>query len=357
MRSEANEGCISFPREKKTKKECLVIRYGALGDTVWTTPVLKLLKKQGYYVVYNTTPYSAQVLRDNPYIDEFLLQEKEAIPNKELGTYWKSIGESFDKVINFSQSIEGALLKTEGSEAFKWTHARRHRECNINYMDATLSTAGFPDKKGMLPELHFTPEEELLAGMFKQHYKDKFLIEISLSGSSFHKTYPWLPYVMNEVHEKYDDIVAVTVGDYMCKLLENWQHPNTINKSGTFTVRQSMLLTKYVDLVVGPETGILNAASCYSTPKVIFLSHSSVENLTKYWENKTNLRAKKCSCQPCHRLIYTLNNTCPLEAVRLPGSHGIAEVSIPVCMSNIRPEDCFNAIEHYYKIWKRDQEK
>jgi len=313
------------------------------------------LKKQGYYIVYNCTPYSAQVLRENPYIDEFLLQEKEVIANKDLGPYWEEIGKGFDKVINFSQSIEGSLLKTEGSEEFKWSHKRRHRECNVNYMDRTLKVAGFPNKKGLLPELYFSKAEEQLAGIFREHYKDKFLIEISLSGSSFHKTYPWLPYVMNEIHDKYDDIVVVTVGDYLCKLLENWQHPNTINKAGIFTVRQSMIMTKYVDLVLGTETGILNAASCYNTPKIILLSHSSIENLTKYWKNCTSLCAKSCNCQPCHRLIYTLNNTCPLEKVRLPGSTGIAEISIPVCMTKIRPEDCYNAIEKYYKEWKKEK--
>jgi len=347
-----NDGCISFPRKKKTKKECLVIRYGALGDTVWVTPVLKLLKKQGYHVVYNCTPYSAQVLKECPYVDEFLLQGKEAIPNKKLGPYWEYIGKDFEKVINFSQTIEGALLKTEGSEAFKWSHQKRHKECNVNYMDRTLEHAGFPKKKGLNPELHFSDAEKRLAEVFRQHYKNDFLIEVSLSGSSFHKTYPWLPYVMNELHDKYNDIKVVTVGDYLCKLLENWQHPNTLNKSGVFTVRQSMLLTNYVDLVVGPETGILNAASCYDTPKIVFMSHSSVENLTKYWKNTTSLRAKKCSCQPCHRLIYTLNDTCPLESVRLPGEHGIAEIGIPQCMTGIRPEDVFETIESYYKKWK-----
>lgn len=357
LSSDNGKGCISFPRKKKAKKECLVIRYGALGDAIWATPVLKLLKKQGYYIVYNCSPYSAQVLRENPYIDEFLFQDKEAIPNKELGPYWEEISKGFDKVINLSQSVEGALLKTEGSEAFNWSHKRRHRECNVNYFDRTLEIAGFPNKKGLPPELYFSETEEYLAGIFRQHYKDKFLIEVSLSGSSFHKTYPWLPYVMNEVHSRHDDIVVVTVGDYLCKLLENWQHKNTINKAGIWTVRQSMIMTKYVDLVLGTETGILNAAACYDTPKIVLLSHSSAENLTKYWRRCTSMHAKSCNCYPCHRLIYTLNNTCPLETVRLPGAQGIAEVKIPQCMTKIAPECVYEAIEKYYQTWKQNREK
>jgi predicted SAM-dependent methyltransferase len=91
------EGRVVFPRTKKTKKECLVIRYGAIGDAIWATPLVRQLKKEGYYVVYNCTPYSAQVLRNNPNIDEFLIQERDYIPNPDLGNYWETIGESFGR--------------------------------------------------------------------------------------------------------------------------------------------------------------------------------------------------------------------------------------------------------------------
>jgi len=33
------------------------------------------------------------------------------------------------------------------------------------------------------------------------------------------------------------------------------------------------------------------------------MSHSSEENLTKYWENVTALKPD-CDCSPCHRLVY-----------------------------------------------------
>jgi ADP-heptose:LPS heptosyltransferase/predicted SAM-dependent methyltransferase len=349
------EGCIAFPRKKKAKKECLIIRYGALGDAVWVTPALKQLKKQGYYIVYNCTEYSAQVLRENPYIDKFLFQDTDVVPNKELAPYWQEIGKSFDKVINFCESVEGSLLKMEGTDEFNWSHKRRHRECNVNYMDRTMAVAGFPEKKGQLPELFFSPTEEYLACLFREHYKDKFVIEVSLSGSAQHKTYPWMPYLIKEIHNNYDDVVVVTVGDYTCRLLENWQDKNTINRAGVWTVRQSMIMTKYVDLVFGTETGILNAASCYDTPKIVLLSHSSIENLTKYWKNCTSIHARSCNCHPCHRLIYTLENTCRLEEIKIPYSGGMAKVKVPECMSKIRPEEIYKAFQEYYNQWKEKE--
>lgn len=331
-----------FPRKKVTDKECLVIRYGALGDAVWITPALKKLKEDGYYVVLNCTEYSAQVLIDCPWIDEFMIQGKDKIPNAELGTYWDEIGKSFEKVINWSGTIEGTLLIPPHDPKFNLPAKKLHRLCDVNYMDQTMKVAGYPELKGCLPELHFNGQEEFLAKFFTEKLKDMFVVMWSLSGSSIHKAYPWAEYVAGEIQKNHRDVQIFTVGDDMCKILE-WNLPNTSPRCGRFTVRQSMLLTKYVNLVIGPETGVLNAASCYDTPKVVLLSHSSENNLTKYWKNCTALHPENCSCHPCHKLHYTFD--CP------EGKHGF-----PKCAENIAPETVYNAFLKYYNRWKQDHE-
>ncbi len=340
---------IAYPRKKKTNKECLIIRYGALGDTIWVTPVLKQLKKDGYYIVYNTIDYSAQVLRENPYIDEFLIQEKGAIPDSELEEYWKEISKGFEKVINFTRSVEGTLLVREGEEAFNWPHNKRHQLCNVNYQDATMERAGYKNLRGQVPELFFSENEEELAQLCRANLKGRFVVLWSLSGSAFHKAYPWGAYVAGEcLKRKMDEVVFITVGDSASKAIEaGWQLPNVVPKCDVFTVRQSMILTKYADLVIGPETGILNAASCFDTPKIILMSHSSVENLTKYWKNCVSLKPKNCDCHPCHRLIYTSVTTCP------KGKYGVASR----CMENIDPQMVFDELYKVYKRWKNENKQ
>ena len=324
---------------------------GALGDAVWVTPALRELKKQGWYIVYNTTEYSAQVLRKCPYIDEFLIQPKDVIPMEKLNEYWDEIGKEFDKVVNFSGSVEGSLLKLEGTDAFDWPHNKRHMECNVNYMDKTMEVAGFPKMKGRLPELHFTELEEYMVRSFRHALKDYFLIEWSLCGSSFHKHYPWTPFIVGEITKNHDDVRIVMVGDTDCQKIEP-RGKNIIPKAGVITVRDAMLLTKYADLVIGPETGILNAASCYETPKIVFLSHSSEENLTKYWKQCTSLKPENCSCYPCHRLIYT--NSCPKEIIKIPNleGKGMLDVEVVRCAHNIRAETVYRTFLQYYKKWK-----
>lgn len=340
------DGKLTFPRKKVTNKECLTIRYGAIGDAIWLTPVFRLLKEQGYYIVHNCTDYSAQVLRENPYIDEFLIQDSDAIPNEDLSEYWKEIGQSFEKVINISGSVEGKLLKIEGSEEFNWPAARRRKECGqIDYIDATMEAAGFGNIKGAKPELYFTDSEEANARFFRENFKDYFLILCSLSGSALHKTYPWMPHVAGEILKNHQDVMIITVGGMECQIIESWHHPRTINKSGVWNIRQSMIMTKYADLVIGPETGILNASACYETPKIMFLSHSGRNNLGKNWPNCVTLNARDCDCQPCHRLIYT--DCCP------KGPRNLA----PKCMENINPHTVYAAFLKIYKNWKKNNQK
>jgi ADP-heptose:LPS heptosyltransferase len=335
------DGQICFPRKKKTNKEALVIRYGAIGDAVLVSPVLKKLKEEGYWVVMNCSDYSAMMYKYNPNIDEFLIQTTATdVPYEQLLPYWEIISKDFEKVINLTQSIEGVLVKSEGSQEYDWPQAKRHAECNVNYQDRTMEISGYPDMKGCLPEMHFSDAEEELAKYAMKEKEDKFVILWSMSGSGFYKTYPWSEYVAMEFLNNHKDAIIITVGDELCRILE-WQHPQTINKCGVWTIRQSCIMTKYANLVIGPDTGLLNAASCFDTPKIIMLSACSQENINKYWTNTIALEANDCECHPCHRLVHS--NSCPKGTIQ-----GIA----PKCMEHIKPEKMLEAMEDFYQVWK-----
>ena len=97
-------------RNPQGKKRALVIRYGAIGDQFVAASVLPGLREQGYHITYNTTPDAAALVAHDPHIDEFLIQERDYVPNTMLGEYWKEIEPRYDRVINLCESIEGALL-------------------------------------------------------------------------------------------------------------------------------------------------------------------------------------------------------------------------------------------------------
>jgi hypothetical protein len=58
-------------------------------------------------------------------------------------------------------------------------------------------------------------------------------------------------------------------------------------------------------LVIGPETGLLNAVGMLPVPKIVMLSHSSETNLTLHWKNTAALKPANVKCFPCHQLHTT----------------------------------------------------
>jgi len=314
-----------------------VIRLGALGDIVQMTPIIRLLHEDGYEVDLNIKKYSADVLRNNLYVNNVIVHD-DSIPNEKLDEHWEQLGVGYDKVVNLSESVERGLLAIKGDPAWDMSKEERHELMNVNYFDRQLEIAGF-NQRGILPELYFSTMEMQWARDFRKKHKREFLVLIALSGSSLHKVYPHMEIVMRAFHEAHPDTRFITVGDVACQLLEP-EAPYVIPKSDKWSIRKSMLMTKYADLVISPETGLLNASGCFDTPKIALLSHSSVENLTKHFKNCASLSAD-IKCYPCHKLHYSMD-TCNKER----------STDSPACMAKISPATVLNAMEDVYIEWR-----
>lgn len=338
---------VSLPKEGD--KTALLIRLGAWGDMVWASAVVREMKKEGYNVTLNCTDRGYTIVKNDPNIDRFVVVDDGELSFDELSQrFWPALSKGFNKVVNLTGSLEDSLLVTPntadpltGEVMYNWDHQRRHTRCNVNYMDRTMEIAGYPDCKGVNGQLFFTEKEENWAKAFKAKLPG-FLIVWSLGGSAAHKAYPYAELVAQEILKTYEDVQVVTVGDNVCKLLEFGDHPRNLRKCGEFGIRKSLVLAKHADLVIGPESSVINAASCYDVPKILMLSHGSVENLSKYWTNTINLSAN-VPCYPCHKLHYTLD--CPL----------VEQIKSPVCMGKLNPNRLLEAIEQVYGNWKAKQ--
>ena len=69
-------------------KRALITRLGAYGDMLIITPVIKELKKHGYYVMVHTQQRGVEVLANNPNIDQILYHERNSVPGDKLPDYW-----------------------------------------------------------------------------------------------------------------------------------------------------------------------------------------------------------------------------------------------------------------------------
>jgi ADP-heptose:LPS heptosyltransferase len=287
------------------QKTACVVRFGAVGDMIQTSSVLACLRDQGYHTTLMChTGISYEVMANDPNVDAFITQDPNQVPNEWLGPYWTHWMGKFDKFINLSGSVESTWLAIEHRYQFYWPQPVRHHYLNENYLEFMHRLAGMPLK--YRPRYYPSSKEIVWAKKQKKKLGGKVILW-SLSGSSVHKSWPYMDALIARILVTYPEHKIVTVGDELCQGLElGWENePRVVKKSGKWRYTESLAFaTVAADLVVGPETGILNAVSFLDTPKIVFLSHSSENNLSRDWANCVSLAPKKsdCPCYPCHIL-------------------------------------------------------
>lgn len=325
------------------QKTVCVTRIGAIGDMIITTPIYPLLKSDGYYVIANTSKKGIEVLKNNPYIDEFLEHDTSISPNEQLDNHWNNLKKGYDKFINLSESIEGTLSKVPSREDFFWSKEKRHKECDVNFYDRTLEIAGYGDVKGVRGQLFFSSIEESIARNYRKQKKGKYLVMWVLAGSSPHKSWPFTEYAISAFLDKHPDALILVVGDDLCAEFFLLNHPRVKHYASVWGVRKTMIMTKYVDLVIGPDTGIMHAAGCFDTPKILLHSANSINNLSIYWKNTIDIMAH-VKCQPCHRLHYT-TEYCELHPI----------IKTPLCMAAIKLSDILYMMDKKYQEWRENK--
>jgi ADP-heptose:LPS heptosyltransferase/predicted SAM-dependent methyltransferase len=366
-------------KEPITAQRACVVRYGATGDMIQASSVLAGLKQQGYHVTLMTAPPGNEVVAHDPNIDELYLQDKDQVPNQELGPYWDYHKKRFDKWVNLSESVEGTLLVLYPRMPHLISPAARHMVCNSNYLEFQHAIAGVPHK----PQVAFYPtaEETKWAKAERRAFgRDTFLVVYALNGSSVHKRWPWMDSVITALLMDFPDLHVVLVGGVDGQILEQgwfgWDkdpakhddakkvqtNPRVHCRSGRWEIRQTLAFLEQADMVFGPETGILNAAAQLPIPKVLLLSHSSVENLARDWVNCHAIASGDTECPgrgkneapACHQMHYDFTfcrqATFPKEHPTEAGKPmGVAQ-----CMYDLDFESAYRVVWHAV-TWEKER--
>lgn len=334
-------------------KRAAVVRYGAQGDNIQASSVIPWLKEQGYSVdFWCQTGLGYEVIKNDPHIDRFILQEKDAVPPQfllEFFNYWKK---KYDKWINLCESVEGTLLAVPGRAAWDWPNEARKAMMDRNYLEFIHAVAEVPPP--YRPKFYSTPEEKAWARKQAERFGKRNILW-SLAGSSGHKVWPHIDDIILRILPSYPDVHITLVGDESCKLLHAGWHrwdegkddfvevnPRVHLRSGKWTIRESMAFAEVADLIIGTETGLLNAAGSMQTPKIVCLSHSSPEMLTKWWEKTIVLQQPEgvgCPKSPC-RQLHGVWNSDPWEDCPKHEESGTA-----LCQWNISAESMWVAIQ------------
>jgi ADP-heptose:LPS heptosyltransferase len=319
-----------------------VVRYGAIGDLLQASSVFSGLKAQGYHVTLYTSPPQDIVVRHDPNIDAFYVQDRDQVPNQCLGEYWAYHAKKYDKWVNLSESVEGSFLAMPGRAYHMFPPALRHSLLNRNYLEIQHSIAGVPHA----PAVHFYASHDEKSWAEKQKNKlDGFVIVWALSGSSVHKWWDGLDATVASLLLDFPQAQIVLTGDAKAQLLERgWEkEPRVHRRAGVWSIREALAFADIADLVIGPETGIMSAVSQRPMPKVVFLSHSTDENLTRDWVNTHAIVSENTACPgrgkneapACHQLHYGWGEHCPKT-----------ERGVSQCMADLDGEQVYKVIFH-----------
>lgn len=327
--------------KEEGQKIALIVRHGALGDCILLSPIFDELKDQGYFNIFYTTWRGKEVYKHDKRVDE-IIENNEEIPIDDIFKVWaevkKKIKPNYYK--NFTSSIEENLAIHPSQALYTYPKKERAKRCNYNYYRMTKELSGLTSAS-LRPSLQFTDEEHKICKEIIK--KDKFNIQWNLSGSGNNKVYPWTEFVMGSLIKVYPDIHIIQTGGEGCQLIESNKEGIT-NLSGKTSPRISFLLTKYADLLISPDTGVLHASGCFDTPKIGLLGHTTKENITKYFKNDYSIESQ-CDCAPCFYLIYDPRVQCPLDPIS----------GASWCMAGIEPELLFDRVKQVKEKYDRDK--
>lgn len=355
--NEAPDVVPSYQLRVKPEKSACVVRHGGFGDQLQAACLFPELKRQGYHITVLTDPRGRNILEHDPHVDEWYMIDKGQVPPPELVWFWKVTARHFDKFINLNESVEGTFLAMPGRVQHTWPKAVRHARMNVNYGEHAAAIAEIPfkpegrfypspeEKKwaaGELADIKRSMNQGLVIGMASQPV---FVVLWALSGSSPHKFTPNQDIVLNAILKRLARAAIVLTGDMACKILEaGWETTERVFcRSGEWDIRKTLAFAQVADLVVGPETGVLNSVAYMPIRKVVMLSHSSVENLTKHWPLTDSIPGGSF-CYPCHQLHYTAE-FCPQD----PDTHAA------MCQRTVKPEAIYEPIDREYTSWARVQ--
>lgn len=334
-------------------KSVLIIRWGAYGDQIHMSNVIRAFDELGYFIGASYNYKGVQIHADNPRIDRHYPydpteQSQLKASNADPAHFYniiKQLSQGYNKVINLQGSLEGALIEDEQSYKYfmplSWRRAKNTHTC---YYDQSMLWAGIRDPKfmGRTGEIFFTREEHAHVGNYMKDFQDRYIIIWALRGSMYQKAvYPLAEETISRFCEKHPETVVFTTGDQFCTQFE-FDHPNVVHLSGKFPFRQVLLMSKYSDLVVTPETGLGIGAGAFSTPKIMLLTAASLTNIVGNDKNDFSMQSNAW-CSPCTRAIYN-TNSCPKLGKTIPVDKGTAayitttgkkvpeRVELPLCV-------------------------
>jgi len=297
----------------------IVIRYASIGDALQASSPIAELHDAGYEVDLLTSPIGEEVLRHDPHIARIDTGPPK-IRDNDYGQYLAETTAGYDLVANLNYSVEGEIALEPINRNYYLPHPVRK---------SIYGTMNYVERQHLLSQVPFRRNRQ----WFYETDDEKFdvaaaiqgclSVGIALSGSHEFKKWRFLPDFCAELLKKYRirlvllgaleaqdmlierDILAeieAKIGDLDCPGFE-------IMSMISAPVRMSLTMACQVDVLIGPDTSLLNAAAMRPNRKIIMLTHNTPTNISRDWKNTVSISAE-LPCAPCLRLRHRKGD-CP----------------------------------------------
>lgn len=323
----------------------LIISNTGIGDTMWGTPALKMLKKTypNSSVTVLTSLLSQEVLKNNPYVDETILLKKGGA----LPLIWKFFAvyrKQFDSILVFHTSLKWLIpfcyfLAPKNLIAFEHDAkefqplltqtlvSKLHHP--IIQRNMLVEKLGVKEQENLM-ELFLTKNEYGEADQFlKNHHVDltKPIIGFQPGASNLFKCWPIQHFkeLARLIEKKYRaNIIIFGNKDETDFAKEILKTTPIICAAGKLTVRTSAALLSKLNLLVTNDTGPMHLAIASKIPMVAIFGPTP-DNLCWPHQEAKHIRiiSRPMPCQKCVRQLCML----------------------PFCLEQISPQEVLANIE------------
>ncbi|RKR85231.1 heptosyltransferase-2 [Mucilaginibacter gracilis] len=298
----------------------LVIRFSSMGDIIYTTPVVRCLKKQlpGAQIHFLTKPAFKYIYDNNPYVDKLHLLKttlKETIADIEA--------EKFDYIIDLHNNLRTSLIKWKtGIKSFtynkqtirKWLSLKLHLQLvpPIHLVERYMQTVSLLGiKNDDKPIDYYIKANYSLQTLLPATHQQGYIVFI-IGATHFTKRMPnnkiisvcnkiGLPVVLlggKDVQANAAEIEAA-VGE------------KVYNACGVTTLDQSVYLVSKSQKVIGFDTGLTHIAEAFNVP-IASVWGSTVPELLgvqPYKVKDAQVIGIELPCRPCSKFGL---EKCPL---------------------------------------------
>lgn len=304
--------------KKNKKQKILVIRFSAIGDIVWTSPVLRVLKTQlpEAEIHFCTKAVYKEMVAANPYIDKLhYLKDSLSELIKELKA------EKFDTIIDLHKNVRTLLIRLQLRRKTynyhkhtlrRWLFVRfklntmRNLHVADRYLETVKPLGVKYDNKGL--DFYIAKEQQVNIHEFLPPTHHQGYVVFVIGASRFTKILPLSR--MMELCEKIDRPLVLiggrddqATGEAISEHFRNKTEGNVVifNACNQLSISQSASIVKQSDLVFGQDTGLTHIAAAFQKQVYAIYGGTSTLGFYPYETPTTILENNDLSCRPCSK--------------------------------------------------------